>query len=99
MLGASVLGFYMTSDAFDERVLVLAAARDIADGDTVSATDFRAVPLYCSTRRCPTCRGRSRLPFFFEGMVAVQPIPAGSLADSPRWSASPRAGRRAPSSR
>ncbi|MYG98021.1 MAG: hypothetical protein F4011_03840 [Acidimicrobiaceae bacterium] len=79
VLVASVLGFYMTSDAFDERVLVLVAARDIGDGDTVSAADFGSAPVLLDPS-VPHVPWTESAPFFFEGMVAVQPIPAGSLA-------------------
>ena len=79
VLAASVLGFYFTSDAFDERVPVLVAARDIADGETVSAADFRSVPLLLDPA-VPHEPWTESTPLFFEGMVAVQPIPAGSLA-------------------
>ena len=40
VLVGSVLGFYLTSDAFDERVAVLVAARHIDAGETLSAADF-----------------------------------------------------------
>lgn len=79
VLAGSVLGFYFTSDAFDERIPVLVAARDIADGETVSAADFRSVPLLLDPA-VPHEPWTESTPLFFEGMVAVQPIPAGSLA-------------------
>ena len=77
VLIASVLGFYYTSDALDERVPVLVSARDIAVGDTVSFADF--------TSDLALIGAIPHLPWFpdtpaaFEGMVAVQPIATGAL--------------------
>ncbi|MCY3618178.1 MAG: SAF domain-containing protein [Acidimicrobiaceae bacterium] len=78
VLVACILGFYLTSDAFDERSPVLVAARDIADGETVSAADFTSA-LVLLDPAIPYEPWTAAAPVFFEGMVAVQPIPAGSL--------------------
>ena len=78
VLVASVLGFYLTSDAFDERSPVLVAARDIADGETVSAADFTSALLVLDPK-VPHEPWTAAAPAFYEGMVAVQPIPAGGL--------------------
>ena len=78
VLAGSVVGFYLTSDAFDERVPVLVAARDIADGETVSADDFSSALLVLDAA-VPHEPYTADAPFFFDGMVATQPIPAGGL--------------------
>ena len=77
VLVGSVLGFYLTSDAFDERVAVLVAARDVDAGETLTAADFGsdlvvagAIPYVAWTVDAPSA---------FEGTVALQAIPAGAL--------------------
>ena len=76
-LVASVLGFYYTSDAFDERLPVLVAARDIAAGETVSSADLGSDLVLVGS--IPHISWTADGPFMFEGMVAVQPIAAGAL--------------------
>ena len=76
-LVASVLGFYYTSDAFDDRLPVLVAARDIAAGETVSSADFGSDLVLVGS--IPHISWTADGPFLFEGMVAVQPIAAGAL--------------------
>ena len=77
VLAASVAGFYLTSDAFDERSAVLVAARGIEPGETVGAADFGSdLALAGSIPHIPFTAGA---PVAFEGMVAAQPIPAGAL--------------------
>lgn len=78
VLAGSVWGFYYTSDVFDERVPVLVAARDIADGETVGAADLTSALLVLDPR-VPHEPWTAAAPSFFDGMVAMQPIPAGSL--------------------
>ena len=77
VLVGSVAGFYLTSDAFDERVAVLVAARDVEAGETLTAADFGsdlvvvgAIPYVPWT---PEARS------VFDGTVALQAIPAGAL--------------------
>ena len=77
VLVGSVMGFYLTSDAFDERVAVLVAARDVDAGETLTAADFGsdlvvvgAIPYVPWTLDAPSA---------FEGTVALQAIPAGAL--------------------
>ena len=77
VLVASVLGFYLTSDAFDARVSVLVAARPIEYGETVSAADFGFEQVLVGS--IPHVPGTPLEQSLFEGMVAVQPIPAGAL--------------------
>ena len=69
VLAASVAGFYLTSEAFDERTPVLVAARDIEAGETVAASDFTSAlmvvdPVVPFTRWTPgrpsSSRGRWR---------------------------------------
>ena len=78
VLAGSVVGFYFTSDAFDERVPVLVAARDIADGETVSAADFTSALLVLDAS-VPHEPYDANTPLFYDGLVATQPIPAGGL--------------------
>ena len=73
----SVLGFYLTSDAFDERVAVLVAARDIDVGETLSAADFGSDLLVVGS--IPYVPWTPETPSVFEGTVALQAIPAGAL--------------------
>ena len=76
VLVASVMGFYLTSDAFDERSPVLVTVRDVAVGETLSSADFGSdLVLVGSIPHVPWSPGASP----FEGMAAVQPIPAGAL--------------------
>ena len=77
VLVGSVAGFYLTSDAFDERVAVLVATRGIEAGETLGAADFGsdlvvagAIPYVAWTPDAPSA---------FEGTVALQAIPAGAL--------------------
>ena len=88
VLVGSVLGFYLTSDAFDERVAVLVAARPIDAGETLTAADFGsdlvvvgAIPYVSWTPDALSA---------FEGAVALQAIPAGALVRDPRCSSRPR---------
>ena len=78
VLVASVLGFYLTSDAFDDRIPVLVAARAIEPGETLSAADLVSAQLLLepSVPHVPWTAGAG---FDFEGKVALQPIPAGAL--------------------
>ena len=78
VLVASVLGFYQTSAAFDDRSPVLVAVRTIEPGESLSAADLSSALLVLeeSVPRIPWTDGAA---FDFEGKVAVQPIPAGAL--------------------
>lgn len=77
VLVGSVLGFYFTSDAFDERIAVTVAARDIEVGETLSAEDLTsALVVIGSLPHVPWTLGA---PFDFEGRVAIQPIPLNAL--------------------
>lgn len=77
VLGGSVYGFYATSDAFDERVPVLVAARRIEVGETVSAADLTSDRVLAGS--IPHVAWSPDVPFVFDGMVAAQPIPAGAV--------------------
>ena len=77
VLAGSVSGFYFTSDAFDDRVAVLVAARDIDAGETLSAADFGSDLVVSGS--IPHVPWTPEAPAVFEGMVALQPIPAGAL--------------------
>ena len=77
VLVGSVAGFYLTSDAFDERVAVLVAARDISAGDTLSAADFGSDLVVAGA--IPHLPYTPSVPAAFEGTVAIQAIPRGAL--------------------
>ena len=77
VLVGSVLGFYMTSDAFDDRIPVLVAARPIEHGETVTETDFAFEHVVIGP--IPHVPGTPVDRAYFEGTVAVQPVPAGAL--------------------
>ena len=77
VLVVSILGFYLTSDAFDDRSAVLVAARPIEVGETLSNADFTSDLVLVGS--IPHIPWTPDTPFVFESMVAVQPIPAGSL--------------------
>ena len=77
VLVGSVMGFYLTSDAFDERVAVLVAARDIDAGETLSAADFGSDLVVVGA--IPHVPWTPEAPLAFEGTVALQAIPAGAL--------------------
>ena len=77
MLIASVAAFYFTSEAFDERSPVLVSAVAIEAGETVSATYFGSELVLAGS--IPHIPYSAAAPAAFEGMVAAQPIPAGTL--------------------
>ena len=77
VLGGSIVGFYMTSDAFDERVPVLVAVRDIGVGETVGAADFGSDRALVGS--IPHVPWTPSTPLLFNGKVAVRSIAAGSL--------------------
>ena len=77
VLVGSVGGFYMTSDAFEQRVPVLVAGRYIAAGETLSAVDFTSELMI--TGAVPHIAWTDDAPAAFEGTVALQEIPAGGL--------------------
>lgn len=77
LLVGSVLGFYMTADAFDERLPVTVAARDIAAGETLTASDLTFDLLVAG--RVPHLPWTSSSSAVFEGLVAVQDIAAGAV--------------------
>lgn len=77
VLAASVVGFYVTSDAFDKRTPVLVSAVDIQRGDTVSAGYFTSELAVMGS--IPHIPFTLDAPFAFEGFVATQPIPAGTV--------------------
>ena len=74
---ASVGGFYYTSEAFDERTPVLVAAVDIQKGQTVSAGNFTSELAVMGS--IPHIPYTPEAPFAFEGLIATQPIPAGTV--------------------
>ena len=73
----SVMGFYWTSDAFDERVPVLVSAREIEAGETVSAADFGSDLVVVGS--IPHVPWTPETPFLFDGMVASRLIRFGTL--------------------
>ena len=77
VLVGSVAGFYFTSDAFDERVAVLVAARDIDAGETLTAADFGSDRVVVGA--IPYVPWTLGTPSVFDGTVALQAIPAGAL--------------------
>ena len=77
VLVGSVAGFYLTSDAFDERVSVLVAARDVDAGETLTAADFGSDLVVAGA--IPYVPWTPDAPSAFDGTVALQPIPAGAL--------------------
>ena len=77
VLVGSVAGFYLTSDAFDERVAVLVAARDIDAGETLTAADFGSDLVVVGA--IPYVPWTPETLLAFEGTVALQAIPAGAL--------------------
>ena len=77
VLVGSVAGFYLTSDAFDERVAVLVAARDIDAGETLTAADFGSDLVVVGA--IPYVPWTLETPSVFDGTVALQAIPAGAL--------------------
>ena len=77
VLVGSVAGFYLTSDAFDERVAVLVAARDIDVGETLGAGDFSSDLVVVGA--IPHVPWTPDAPSLFEGTVALRAIPAGAL--------------------
>ena len=87
VLVGSVAGFYLTSDAFDERVAVLVAARDIDAGETLTAADFGSDLVVAGA--IPYVPWTPDAPSAFDGTVALQPIPAGALVRT-RCSSRPR---------
>lgn len=76
-LVGSVAGFYLTSDAFDDRTEVLVAAVDIAPGDAVSALDFRSE--LGDLGDIPHVPWTEDAPFAFDGLVAIEAVAAGSV--------------------
>ena len=74
---ASVAGFYFTSEAFDGRTPVLVAAVDIQKGEMVSASYFTSELAVMGS--IPHIPYTSEAPFAFEGLIATQPIPAGTV--------------------
>ena len=77
VLVGSVAGFYLTSDAFDERVAVLVAARDVDAGETLTAADFGSDLVVVGA--IPYVAWTPETPSVFDGTVALQAIPAGAL--------------------
>ena len=77
VLVGSVAGFYLTSDAFDERVAVLVAARDIDVGETLVAGDFSSDLVVVGA--IPYVPWTPDAPSLFEGTVALRAIPGGAL--------------------
>ncbi len=77
VLVASVGGFYLTSDAFDERTEVLVAAVDIPAGTILSAGDLTvALADMGSIPHSPWVAG---LDEALVGLLASQDIPAGAV--------------------
>lgn len=77
VLVASVAGFYFTSDVFDERTPVLVTAIDIQQGDAITATVFKSE--LADMGSIPHIAYTPDAPYAFEGFVATQPIPAGTV--------------------
>ena len=77
VLAASVAGFYLISDAFDERTPVLVTAVDIEQGETLTASYFTSKLAVMGS--IPHIPYTPNAPYAFEGFVATHPIPAGSV--------------------
>ena len=77
VLAVSVAGFYLTSDAFDKRKPVLVAAIDIQKGDTVTAGHFTSE--MATLGSIPHIPYTPDAPYAFEGFIATQPIPVGTV--------------------
>ena len=78
VLTASVMGFYLAADVFDERSPVLVSTRHIAAGETLSSADLGSALLVLS-ESTPHIPWTPEVHFAFNGTVAVQPIPQGAL--------------------
>lgn len=77
VLAASVIGFYLFSDAFDERTPVLVAAVDIKEGDVVGADMFTSdLAVMGSIPHIPYTPDAQ---LAFDGFTASQAIPAGTV--------------------
>lgn len=74
---ASVVGFYLASDAFDERTPVLVAAVDIPKGEAVGAGHFTSNLAVMGS--IPHIPYTPDAPLAFEGFIAAEPIPAGTV--------------------
>lgn len=72
----SVAGFYLTSEAVDDRVPVLVAAVDIPRGSVVSASQFGST--LADIGAIPHIGWTPDAAFAFDGWIAAQPIAAGS---------------------
>ena len=77
LLIVSVLGFVLTADAFDGRNPALVAARPIEPGEILPAADLTSEMAQLGT--IPHVQWDPDLPALLEGLVAAQPIAAGSL--------------------
>ena len=77
VLVGSVLGFYLTSDAFDDRTAVLIAARDIEAGEILTSVDLTSTLVVVGP--IPHIPWDPFTPLDFEGKVTLQTIPAGAL--------------------
>ena len=77
ILVGSVGGFYLTSDAFDERTSVLVAAVDIEKGDVVSPDFFTSDSAVMGS--IPHIPYSADAPLALNGLVATQPIPLGGV--------------------
>ncbi len=81
----SVLGFYITSDVFDSRTQVMVAAGPIEAGQILAFTDFGFDEAAIGS--IPHLPWTSDSAYQFEGMVALQPIPAGALVRADMFTA------------
>lgn len=77
VLAVSVAGFYLVSDVFDKRTPVLVAAVEIQKGETVSASYFTFSEAVMGP--IPHIAYTPDAPYAFEGFVASQTIPAGTI--------------------
>ncbi|WP_420446138.1 SAF domain-containing protein [Candidatus Poriferisodalis sp.] len=77
VLVGSVLGFYLTSDAFDDRVAVLIAARDLQAGEILTSDDLS--PALVVVGPIPYVPWNPFTRLDFDGKVTLQAIPAGAL--------------------
>ena len=77
VMAGSVTGFYLTSDAFDKRTPVLVSAVDIQQGEEVSAGLFTSSLAVMGS--IPHIPYTPDAPYAFEGFIAKQPIPAGTV--------------------
>ncbi len=77
LMAASITGFWATADAFDERVPAVVAARDLAEGHVLGATDL--APAEVLLGDVPHIAWSAEVPDALAGLAVSADVPAGSL--------------------